>query len=169
MKTLFILRHGKAEPDSPKGDKARVLAPRGRRDSRAMGERLHQLAPAIDLFVSSDAERARQTAEIAAEAAGYDRAVAIEPEIYAAPLDTLLDVVRSLPDEAATVVIVGHNPGFEDLSTALAPHGTEPVRLPTAGVAHLEFPDATRWRDVREGSGRLVDVYTPKEPEGHGG
>lgn len=166
MKTLYVLRHGKAEPDSPHGDKERVLAPRGERDSRTMGERLRELAPAIDLFVSSDAVRARQTAEIAAVAAGFEGAVAIEPEIYAAPLDALLDVVRSLPDAADTVVIVGHNPGFEDLSTALAPDGTEPVRLPTAGVARLEFAAAERWRDVREGKGRLAGVYTPKEPEG---
>jgi phosphohistidine phosphatase len=166
MKTLFVLRHGKAEADSPKGDKARVLAPRGERDSRAMGTRLRELAPAIDLFVSSDAARARQTAEIAARAAGYDRDVAIEPDIYAAPLDTLLDVVRSLPDEASTVVIVGHNPGFEELSTALAPEGTEPVRLPTAGIAQLEFPSANRWREARDGTGRLAGVYTPKDMEG---
>jgi phosphohistidine phosphatase len=166
MKTLFVFRHAKTEPNSPEGDKARVLTPRGERDSRTMGERLRVLAPAIDIVVSSDAVRARQTAEIAARAAGLDVAVAIEPEIYAAPLDTLLDVVRSLPDAASTVVIIGHNPGFEDLSTALAPEGTEPVRLPTAGLAHLEFPAADRWREVREGTGRLVGVYTPKEPEG---
>ena len=167
MKTLLVLRHGKAEASSPKGDRARVLAPRGERDSRAMGEKLSELSPAIDLFVSSHAERARQTAEIAAEAAGYEGEVAIEPDIYAAPLDTLVDVVRSLPDDASTVVIVGHNPGFEELSTALAPDGTEPVRLPTAAFAHLEFPSAKRWRDVREGKGRLVGVHTPKEPDGH--
>ena len=164
MKTLFVLRHGKAEPDSPEGDRARVLAHRGERDSRAMGQRLRELDPSIDLFISSDAARARQTAEIAAEAYGFDGDVAIEPDIYAAPLDTLIDVVRSLPDSASTAVIVGHNPGFEDLSTALAPDGTEPVRLPTAGMAHLEFPAADRWRDVREGKGRLVGVHTPKEP-----
>jgi phosphohistidine phosphatase len=166
MKTLFVLRHGKAEPTSPQGDKARVLAPRGLRDSHTMGERLRELAPEIDLFVSSDAARARQTAEIAAEAAGFDGAVTIEPDVYAASLDTLLDVVRSLPEEASSVVIVGHNPGFEDVSTALTPDGTEPVRLPTAGFAHLEFPAAKRWRDVREGKGRLVGVHTPKETDG---
>jgi phosphohistidine phosphatase SixA len=66
-------------------------------------------------------------------------------------------------------VIVGHNPGFEDLCDALAPEGTEPVHLPTAGVAQLEFPAAELWRDVREGTGRLVGVYTPKAPEGHEG
>ena len=162
MKTLFVLRHGKAEPDSPEGDRARVLAPRGERDSRTMGKRLRELDRSIDLFVSSDAARARQTAEIASEAYGFDREVTIEPDIYAAPLDTLVDVVRSLPETASAVVIVGHNPGFEDLATALAPDGTEPVRLPTAGLAHLEFPSANRWRDVREGKGRLVRVDTPK-------
>jgi phosphohistidine phosphatase len=167
MKTLFVLRHGKAEASSPKGDRARVLAPRGERDSRAMGEKLRELATDIDLFVSSHAERARQTAEIAAEGARYEGEVTIEPDIYAAPLETLLDVVRSLPDDASTVVIVGHNPGFEDLSTALAPEGIEPVRLPTAAFAHFEFPTAKRWRDVREDKGRLVGVHTPKEPDGH--
>jgi phosphohistidine phosphatase len=126
-----------------------------------MGRLLAQLDEEIDLFVSSDASRARETAEIAAEAAGYEGEIELEPEIYGADVDDLLGIVQRLPNEARCVVIVGHNPGFEELSAALATAGTPPPTLPTAGLAHLRF-EANRWRDVREGTGELVAVYTPK-------
>jgi phosphohistidine phosphatase len=85
----------------------------------------------------------------------------LKPDIYAASLDTLLDIVQGLPDEADRVMLVGHNPGFEDAAAALAAEGTPPPRLPTCGLAHLEF-DVTRWRRAKPGTGRLVGVYTPE-------
>lgn len=100
-------------------------------------------------------------AEIAAQAAGYGGEVVSGPDIYNASLDDLLEVVRGLPDEAGCVVMVGHNPGFENLRAALAREGTEPPTLPTAGLAHLRF-GVERWSDVREGTGELVAVYSPK-------
>lgn len=163
MKTLLILRHGKAQPDAPHGDKARVLVSRGEREAALMGQLIAKLALNLDGVASSDAARARQTAEIAAPAAGFTGAIRYEPAIYAAELDDLLDVVRKLPDEWGCVLLVGHNPGFEDLSAALAKEGTEPPVLPTAGMVHIVFESATRWKEVREGSGRLVAVYKPKD------
>jgi|SRR5687768_12640207 len=161
VRTLLVLRHGKAQPDAPHGDKARTLTERGRRDLARMGRLLAPLDEEIDLVVSSDASRARETAQIAAAAAGYDEGIRIEPDIYNASVDNLLAVVRGLPDEAGCVLIVGHNPGFEDLSAVLAVEGTPPPTLPTAGLAYLRF-DVGRWRDIREGMGELVAVYTPK-------
>jgi phosphohistidine phosphatase len=162
MKTLLIFRHAKAQPDAPHGDKARALTGRGKRNAASMGERLPLIAPAIDLVVSSDARRARQTAEVATTAARYMGEIVLQGEIYGAYVDTLIHIVRALPDSADCVLLVGHNPGFEDLSAALAEAGTPPPHLPTSGLAHLEFA-ASRWRDVREGKGRLVNVHTPKE------
>ena len=161
MKTLIVMRHGKAEESAVGGDKKRALKGRGRREAEAMGGLIGELARP-DLVVSSDAVRARQTAEIASEAFGYDSAIEFEPEIYGAGLDTLIEVVRHLRNKARSVLLVGHNPGFEDLSWALAAEGEPPVSLPTAGFAHLEF-DVTRWRDVKPGKGRLVGVHSPRE------
>ncbi len=163
MKTLFVLRHGKAGDYAPTiaGDRARALTKRGRRDAEAMGKLIGKLGEP-GLVVSSDAVRARETAEIASEAFGYGGEIKLEPKIYGAGLDALVKVVRGLPDAAESVVLVGHNPGFEDLSAELAEEDAGSVRLPTAGFAHLEF-DVARWRDVRPGKGKLVRVHSPKD------
>ena len=162
MKTLIILRHGKAVDILVSGDKRRELTERGLRDAEAMGRLIGSEVGVPDLIVSSDAQRARQTAEIAGEAAGYKGEITYEPTIYDAGVDTLVRVVRALPDSADYVILVGHNPGFERLSADLAADGTEPPRLPTSGFAQLQF-DATHWRSVRPGTGTLVVVHWPKE------
>lgn len=161
-KTLFILRHGEAQASSPGGDKARTLTERGRADSARVGQRLAQLVVKPDLVLTSDADRARRTAEIGAEAAGYIGEIRLEPRLYAAWLDELLAFVRGLPDDAECVVLVGHNPGLTDLCAALSREGTPAYTLRTASLAHFEL-DATSWRRVREKTGTLLGVYTPGE------
>ncbi|MFN8590076.1 MAG: histidine phosphatase family protein [Thermomicrobiales bacterium] len=159
MKTLLILRHAKTQPDAPRGDHARELIERGLRDSRTMGLYIRERLGTPDAIVSSDAARARQTAQIVAEVSGFAGDLTIEPRIYDAGVRTLLDVVRGLPD-GERVAIVGHNPGFEMLAGDLSADGS-PVRLPTAGLAVLEF-DVSRWEDVRQGRGQLREIVTPK-------
>ena len=161
VRTLLLLRHGKAQPDAPNGDKERALIERGLRDSAAMGRKLLEIVGRLDNIVSSDARRAHQTALLAAASAGYTGSITLDEDIYDASLQTLLNVVQRLPDSARCVLLVGHNPGFEELCTALAGDDAPPSRLPTAGLAHIEF-DVARWRDVRPGMGRLQGVYTPK-------
>jgi phosphohistidine phosphatase len=163
VKTLLILRHGKAQEDAPKGDKARKLVERGVSDSALMGKLIKDMDLEIDGIVSSDAARAKQTAEIAAEAAHFDGKIEYDPDIYYSGLDALLKAVRELPDKWDRVLLVGHNPGFEELSAALAVEGTEPPSLSTAGLAWLVFEDAKKWKDVKEDSGKLRGVYRPKD------
>ncbi len=165
MKTLLILRHAKAQPDAPRGDWARELTKRGRRDAATVGDWVRGSAGRPDAVVASDAQRARQTAEIVAEAVGFDAALTLEPEIYGAGVATLLRVVRGLPDEAACVLLVGHNPGLEELTAVLADADVAEVRLPTAALAHLEL-SVGRWREVGAGRGRLRGISTPREPAG---
>jgi phosphohistidine phosphatase len=162
VKTLLILRHAKAQPDSPYGDWARDLTERGRRNAEAMGRVIEDLVGSPDEIVSSDANRARQTAELAAEAIETEPPVVLEHAIYGAGTDDLLTVVRELPESARTVVIVGHNPGFEDLTAALAGVDGREVHLPTAGLAHLEL-SIDRWADAGPACGRLRSILTPKE------
>ena len=161
MKTLLILRHAKAQPDAPHGDFARNLTDRGRRNASAMGDEIEKLVGRPDAIVTSDAQRARQTAELAAEAIGFEEPISLEHAIYGGGLPDLIDVVRALPESAATVVIVGHNPGFEALAVDLAGVDASEVRLPTAGLAHLELAIA-RWGDASAGCGRLRAIHTPK-------
>ena len=161
MKTLLILRHGKAQPDAPDGDHARELTDRGARDSQAIGDYIRQVAGTPDAIITSDAQRALQTAEIVADATGYDGELTLVPRIYQADLRTLLALVRSILDEVDTALVCGHNPGFEELVAALAGIDEDDVRLPTAAVAHLEF-DVPRWDDAREGTARWRGIVSPK-------
>src|SRR5215217_6165663 len=137
MKTLLIFRHGKTEKEARHGDRERALTGRGERDTEAMANHLLRQAGDPDAIIASDAKRAQQTAKILAKTLGFKGKVETEPDIYAADLDTLLKVVRRLPDRDNCVVLVGHNPGFEELSAALAEENIEGRHLPTAGVAHL--------------------------------
>ena len=160
MKTLLILRHAKTQPDAPAGDHARELTERGHRNAAAMGAYIHNLTAPPDAIITTDARRARQTAEIVATAIDFTGPLTVEPQIYAADLDTLLAVVRRIPDDVRSAMIVGHNPGFEELAEALAGNHDE-IRLPTSGLALLEF-DLERWDAVQEGAGRVREVATPK-------
>ena len=161
MKTLLILRHAKTQPDAPAGDHARELTERGHRNAAAMGAYIHNRAGMPDVIITSDATRALQTAEIVAEAVGFTSPLTVQPRIYTADVDTLLALVRSILDEVDTAVIIGHNPGFEELAEALAGNHDQGVRLPTAGLALLEF-DVERWDAARAGAGRLREVATPR-------
>ena len=159
MKTLLILRHGKAQPDAPDGDWARVLTARGHRDAETMGAHIQELVGVPDAIVTSDATRARQTAEIVAVATGFTGTVTHEPDAYGADVTSLLSLIRDIPDATELVVLVGHNPGLEELAAMLSSSDVRPMRLPTAGLAHLEF-DVPRWSDVRQGIGRWRGLAT---------
>jgi phosphohistidine phosphatase len=161
METLLVLRHAKTQSDAPAGDRARELTERGHRNAMAMGAYIHNLIGTPDAIITSDATRARQTAEIVAPAVDLAAPLTVEPRIYAADLETLLAVVRRIPDEVQTAIIIGHNPGFEELAAALAGNPEHDVRLPTSGLAVLEL-DIERWDSVRAGSGRLREVATPR-------
>jgi phosphohistidine phosphatase len=162
MKTLLILRHAKTQSDAPAGDHARELTERGQRNAADMGAYIYNLIGTPDAIITSDATRARQTAEIVATAVDFADPLTVEPQMYAANVDALLAVVRRIPDAVNSAMIVGHNPGFEELAEALAGnHDDEGIRLPTSGLALLEF-DVERWDAVREGSGRLRKVATPR-------
>jgi phosphohistidine phosphatase len=161
MKQLTLLRHAKSVQDSAYAvDRDRPLADRGRGDAEAMGRFLAQAEIVPDLIASSPAVRARQTAELLARSAGYGAEIRLEEAVYAAGPDALLAVVRRLPDQASHTLMVGHNPGFEELAALLI--GTEcGVTLPTAAAVHFEI-DTERWSEVCAGSGRLQWLVTPK-------
>jgi phosphohistidine phosphatase len=159
MRTLLLLRHGKAENRATGGDHARALTRRGAQDSGTSARRIRALGLHPDAVVTSDARRAGQTAEIVAAILGAP-APTREPRIYLADRDDLLAVVRGLPDTDECALLVGHNPGFQDLANLLAGGGVD--ELPTAGLVHLELP-ASRWKDAGPGSAILRGVYGPKD------
>lgn len=160
MKTLLILRHGKAQPDAPNGDHPRNLIDRGRRDASKMGKVIEQLVGVPDAFYSSDANRARQTAELAAETCGYTGEITLERAIYLAEASELLQIIRAFPDDSTSIVLTGHNTGMEDLVAWLA-GADETEHLPTAGLAVFEV-DVDHWRETAPDRCRLLHFTSPK-------
>jgi len=164
MKYISIWRHAKADrPELYANDYDRPLTERGQRDAARMGALLVRIEPALDLIISSPAARTAQTVQaLVAQLNG-----AIEPQwhaaAYLAAADTLLEMIKALPEEVQHVVLVGHNPGMEELASGLC--GATPedvfVRMPTAALAHVAI-DASHWSMVRWGAGQLRLLLTPK-------
>ena len=165
---LLVLRHGKSDWVAGVPDFERPLAPRGRKAAKRIGRRLREQALLPDLVVSSPATRARQTAERVCRFAGLEAScIEWEPAIYEAELDTLLQVLSLVPARAARVMIIGHNPGFEELVRYL---GADSVAqwddenlMPTAALARLAMP--VSWADLGPGSARCVSLTRPRDPE----
>jgi phosphohistidine phosphatase len=133
--TLILFRHAKSDQSSAEADIDRPLNERGQRQATEAGRWLAENVPGIDLSVVSPAHRARSTWDLASAELGRPLQMRIDDRIYAGSLSSLLGVVRDLPDDARTVVIVGHNPGIEDLAALLA---NEAVSMPTSAIAVLE-------------------------------
>jgi phosphohistidine phosphatase len=130
--TLILLRHAKSDWSGDEGDVARPLAGRGRRQAPEAGSWLAANIARIDEAVVSPAVRAQSTWELVEAELDVPPPVRVDDRVYAASDRELLAVVRELPDQAATVVLVGHNPGLEDLVLLLT---GESARMPTSALA----------------------------------
>ena len=163
MRTLYLLRHAKSSWGDPGlADFERPLNGRGRRAAPLVAEFMRGKGIRPGLVVSSPAVRARQTAELVAGAAGVGAPIRFDERIYEAhPLD-LLKVVREVDESVTELMLVGHNPGLEELTERLT---GERERLPTAALVRIEL-QADGWPQVEEGCGRLEWVVRPRELEG---
>ncbi len=160
MKTLFVLRHAKSSWEYPElSDFERPLNKRGKKAAPFMGEFMNKKDFIPDLIVSSPAERAKQTAFLIKEAAGFDAEVKFDQRIYEAGSQSLFYVVSEIKDEFKTAMIVGHNPGFENLVGIL---GGEYQRIPTAALAVIDL-NIQGWKDISADNGNLRGVFRPKE------
>jgi len=159
MKSLFIVRHAKAEADAPGGDFARKLTERGEEDAKQTGKHIAKIMTP-DLIVSSDAARALSTAKIIAKKTDHDGDLVEEHAIYEASVPDLVDVVRALPNSEKKVIIVGHNPGFEGLAYFLSKNREAMPRMSTATAVLIEF-DIADWTEVDEETGSIAGSFTP--------
>lgn len=132
--TLVLLRHGKSDWSGGEPDPLRPLAERGRRQAAEAGSWLAEHLPGLDLAVVSTAERAQSSWRLASAALDVPPEVRLEERVYAASGPELLELVHELPDDLATVALVGHNPGLEDLVEALTGSW---IHLPTSAITVL--------------------------------
>ena len=165
---LYLLRHAKSswkEPGIPDHD--RPLAPRGKRAAKAMAEHVREQGVRPELVLCSSATRARQTFE-RLEPLGA-REVHIERELYGADAATLLARLRDLSEPIGSVMMIGHNPGLEDLALVLARESPRrddlASKFPTGALATLVFADH-EWASLERGTAELVDFVRPRELPG---
>ncbi len=162
MKELILVRHAKSSWKDPTlSDHERPLNKRGKRDAPEMGERLARAGFRPDLFISSSAVRALETARTIAGKVSYPRKdIQVEDRLYHAGVNELIGVIRDVDDSVVNLAIFGHNPGLTDLANRLGPR--EILNLPTCAVLHLRFYfDA--WSGLEEASGEEVEYDFPKK------
>jgi phosphohistidine phosphatase len=165
MRCLLLLRHGKAASPDGIDDADRPLTGRGGDASRRMGLYLAEQGLVPDLALVSPARRAQETWSLAEPALAGVPARS-DARIYEAPPDRLLAVVREAP-EIGTLLVVGHNPGLEELLRMLLSReeryatAATVAKFPTAALAAVDLAAPT-WRAVAPGSGSLHRFVTPK-------
>jgi phosphohistidine phosphatase len=167
MHRLMLFRHAKSAYPAGVDDHERPLADRGRKSAPIIGHYLADQRLVPDLAVVSTARRAQETWALAADALGRDIPRRAEGRIYEARPAAILEIVRQTRSDVGTLVLVGHNPGFQDLATELIGGGDKDglarlrAKFSTAGLAVIDF-DVQRWSDLTAGGGRLERFVTPK-------
>ncbi len=169
MKTLLLLRHAKSSwDDASVGDYDRPLAERGRKAAPKIARELASRGWLPDTVLVSPALRTRQTWElVAAELPDAPKAT-FPKTLYMAPPESLLQKLRRTPKRTDTLLMIGHNPGMEELAERLAGAGADAAALarlkekfPTAALARFTFDGG--WPELDFGAARLTDLLRPKD------
>jgi len=167
LRRLVVLRHAKSAWPDDVGDHERPLAPRGRRDAPAAGRALADIDCLPDLALCSTAVRARQTWELTAGQWGTPPPVRHDPRLYGADVPELLEAVREVSAHTKTLLLVGHNPGLEELVLTLADDSLDDAlddvrtKFPTSAIAVLVW-HGDDWGSLDPGTALLTDMIVPR-------
>lgn len=168
MHRLFVLRHAKSNWNNAHlADHDRPLAPRGQRAAEALAAHVATIDPPPALILCSSARRARDTLEPIRAKLPAGTAVEIEDELYGASGPDLLDRLREVPEDVASVLLIGHNPALEDLVKGLGRDGHADLvarvhaKFPTGALATLTFSGP--WKDLGWGTAALEAFVVPAE------
>ena len=169
MKTLILLRHAKSDWSEPGlTDFDRPLAPRGIKAAPLVGRHLRGQKLDPDLVLCSSAQRARQTWELVAPELRDNPETRFMKTLYLASPSRLLAAIKRAPEGVQRLMLIGHNPGMENLAQRLIGGGKKKAlknlqsKFPTAAVAVIRF-DAQDWARVGDGAGELTRFIRPKD------
>jgi phosphohistidine phosphatase len=161
-KTILLLRHGKSDWNSSlENDYDRPLALRGKQAARRMATLITEEELEPELILTSPAARAAQTAQIVQFEIG-DVDLAERESLYEAEVEDLLSAVQALPNDLERVMLVGHNPGLEELAAELTGDSGIVLKTCTLVVINARAGD---WRDISPGSAKLAAIYNPRDIE----
>ena len=161
MKTLLIMRHGKSSwKHKELEDHERPLTKRGLRDSRLMGEVIHEKELIPQVILVSSSVRTTQTAQILCESIGYQGDITTLDSLYLAESEGYIAELKKLPDSIERAMVIGHNPGLEyllqELSGRIAALSTSVIAFISLSIDH--------WADLdNKSSGDLIEIWYPKE------
>ncbi len=163
---LMLLRHGKSDWSVFSGDYDRPLTKRGKRGAKHAGSWLYGCGGVPDYIVSSPATRAYSTACRAAKHMEFDaNSIVKDHRLYGAGISDLLAVLQGCPEDAFRVMLVGHNPGFEDMVQYLSDDKVQMPAdgklMPTATLAW--FTLSCNWGDVMDGCASLKSITRPSD------
>lgn len=165
MKKLYLIRHAKSGwKEAGKTDHERALNHRGIKDAPFMANLLKSKGIKPDLILTSDAVRARTTAQLMAPVFGYPpEEILSESSLYLAGAHEILREVNLIDDKAECCFLVAHNPGISGFTSYIT--GSQGVDMPTCAVCGVEF-DAVSWSDIKPASGKLFLYEFPKKYSG---
>ncbi len=172
MVRLLLLRHAKSDWSGEAGDHERPLSGRGKKAVPRVAAHMRKQGYQPQAVLCSTAKRARETLELLLQRLAVPAAIHYQRELYLAEWPQLLAEIRSVPTDGSPLLLVGHNPGLEQLALALALQRQSPAerarteklaaKFPTAALAVLDF-DIADWSQAKPGSGKLVDFVRPKD------
>jgi phosphohistidine phosphatase len=167
-RVIYLFRHAKSSWDDPTlEDFDRPLAPRGRRATEVMRNYMRLADVRPDLVLCSSSVRTRQTLENVHPAIGASAKVRYDRKLYHGGVLALSNRLRRLPDEVASVMLVGHNPVLQDLAVSLTGCGDRDAiarvkaKFPTAGLVTLVL-QRDHWRDLESGACELHSFVVPR-------
>lgn len=164
MKNLILIRHAKSSWNNPSlTDFDRPLNKRGTRDAPKVGAALTRAGISFDKVLCSDARRACRTLSLVGQEVSMDDdAIVYRHSMYGASSGHLLSCIKEQPDTVATLALIGHNPGMEDLANSLAevPVGA----MSTCNAIQLEF-DCDHWAELSPAKGKLMLHIKPRDLE----
>ena len=168
MHRLFVLRHAKSSwNNSFLADHDRPLAPRGEHAAAALADHVATIDPPPALVLCSTARRAQDTLAPVRARLPESTAVLIEDGLYGASAPDILDRLREVPEDTPSVLVVGHNPGLEELVCGLGREGDPGLidrvhtKFPTGAFATLTFPGA--WKSLGSGPATLDAFVVPAD------
>jgi phosphohistidine phosphatase len=161
MKTVLLMRHAKSSwSDGGLDDHDRPLNKRGRSAAPKLGRLLLEADLTPDLVMPSTARRARETAELVAQAADYEGELVPTEDLYLAAPSVYMEEIARLAEQVTLPLLIGHNPGIGELVGWLT--GQE-VAMPTAALAVVDL-EGDCWVDAAQGhTGSLRDYWIPRE------
>ena len=160
QRTLVLVRHGKSSWDLDVDDHERPLSARGRRDAEAIGRWLSERSLHPDLVYCSTATRTKQTWECAIAGGASAGEVQYRREIYQAWVPELLSLIRNVPDDIHTLLVIGHAPGIPDLVEHICVRTTSvdwaqmDSKFPTSALAVVNVPGP--WSELGKSRAELA-------------